>query len=122
MTVLVKLEHPSFPEPMEVGRAPFLMRFVYEGKKESPRRVDVLDQVNDHVGEMEKIIVAERQPDPERMHIDYVTKRGQRAGENVILVRYLPVAVPPADDLVRGNLDWRAWCMERVGLLREESI
>lgn len=126
MPVYVTLLHPDFHTMLSLARTPKLLRFVSAPAARCGRGLtwDALDQLDDEPRRGESITAAV-EAGRTAMHVD-VVRRGRRVGENAELVRYLPIAAPPAVDVLRDTEAWRAWCLRQdlaavLAAAREEA-
>ncbi|HEY1066899.1 MAG TPA: hypothetical protein VGE52_12340 [Pirellulales bacterium] len=97
---------------LELARAPLYLRFVRTAKG----KWDALDQLDDEPAKGESIVAAKRGGEIGRLHMLFSRKRGGRRGAWYQTAEYRPVAMQPADDVMRDRAKWRAWCVEKAAL------
>lgn len=101
------LDGPAAGVELSLGRTPVMLRVV----QNRAGVWDALDQLNDEPKPQEKIYVYRVVPGTQSgmVHVQYSTGRGRR-GQWMQGADYTALLEQPADEDVRTNDRWRAWC------------
>lgn len=106
------LDGPAAGAPLMLRRAPVLLRVVI-----GPRgRIDALDQTGDVAEAGETIHLYFAVGKPNWMHM----RAGKGMGGRWAMAEYRLLPDPPADDVLRDNARYGAWCEENRARLCPE--
>jgi hypothetical protein len=103
---------PALGVTLFLERAPFLLRVVRSRSDAS--KWDALDQLSDRASDDELIFVYHAKPVVFGRAFYDGTRNGRRAGWSSMCGEYEFESVQPADEVMRDNDAWSAWCDAHV--------
>lgn len=96
------IDGPAKGRTLLLRRSPKLLRVCVVG-----RDVDALDGLDDSPRQNERLVAYQRTAAFGRVFVD-----GRSFGGNYAVATYAMLPVQPADEVMRTNEAWKAWCME----------
>jgi hypothetical protein len=100
---------PAAGQVLRLRRAPLFLRVTYDAGGDV---WDGLDQLGDVPNSDEQIYVYERVGPTGVMMVDGTGPDGRRKGWQILTGEYRLYPQQPAEDVLRDNAAWQAWCLQ----------